>query len=353
MENNIEKLDRVVLLDSEMRIVDPVYNYLKYQKSKGRSDNTLLAQARDLKLYWEFLETNRYTFDQITPYIIGHFIEFLRNDEHGKNIIHIKVSSVRAGKTINRILTTIHNLYIYIVNTMEIRNPILMEEIKRPPNMFKDLLHHTRSNNKTHRSIFKVKEVNRAVRLITNDEADTFVENLVRWRDRLIFKIMYISGARIQEVLDLKIEQIPTPDPTSMVAVLENIKSKGKNRDLYMPMYLLEEIDNFIMEERNQVDTVNSFIFVSYQTQYLGKKLTYRGIYEVFNRVKKKTGIYFNFHDLRHTCVTNFVESGLDISVVQKIAGHKHVTTTENYTHLSKKHINKVISKYWNDSSMC
>jgi len=117
-------------------------------------------------------------------------------------------------------------------------------------------------------------------------------------------------------------------------------------------MTLLEEIDDFIMEERNNIDTEHSYIFVSQQKQNLGKPLTYRAIYEVFNIVKKKTGIELNFHDLRHTCATALVQSGMDISVVKIILGHEHITTTQQYTHISNQYLEDNLSRYWNKSSL-
>lgn len=88
-------------------------------------------------------------------------------------------------------------------------------------------------------------------------------------------------------------------------------------------MSLLDEIDDFIMEDRNKIDTEHGNLFVSQQKQNLGKPLTYLGVYSVFNVVKKKVGIEFNFHDLRHTYITQLIENGMYISVVRVIAGHR------------------------------
>ncbi|MGN2350052.1 hypothetical protein ACTFH7_16335 [Clostridium cagae] len=87
-----------------------------------------------------------------------------------------------------------------------------MDEVNRPFDMFKRLLHHARSNNKTKQSIFKVKESKTTFKLVSDSDAETFLNALPTWRDKLIFKIMYLTGARIGEVLDLQIEDIPYPD---------------------------------------------------------------------------------------------------------------------------------------------
>lgn len=134
--------------------------------------------------------------------------------------------------------------------------------------------------------------------------------------------------------------------------MLENIKSKGKTRNLYIPMSLLDEIDDFIMEDRNKIDTEHGNLFVSQQKQNLGKPLTYLGIYSVFNVVKKKVGIEFNFHDLRHTYITQLIENGMDISVVRIIAGHEYVTTTQQYTHISNQYLENSLNGYWSKSAL-
>ncbi|OOM77374.1 tyrosine recombinase XerD [Clostridium puniceum] len=342
--------DIVVLLDDNMRVVKPVYEYLKYLRLKDRALNTLNANGRDLKIYWFFLNKSGYDYDQISPNIIGDFIEYLRDPNTSDNVVSVYIESKRTGKTINRILSTVYNFYKYCGMIKEINNPIIMENVNRPFDMFKSLLYHTRSNNKTRKSIFKVKESKTIFKLVSDATAEKILNNLLTWRDKLIFKIMYLTGARIGEVLELQIEDIPYPDTSKEIGILENIKSKGKRRNLYIPMVLLEEIDNFIMEERNDTDTEHSYIFISQQKQNLGKPLTYRAIYEVFNTIKRKVGIEFNFHDLRHTYITHLVENGMDISVVKIIAGHEHITTTQQYTHISNQYLEDSLSKYWSKS---
>lgn len=119
---------------------------------------------------------------------------------------------------------------------------------------------------------------------------------------------------------------------------------------MYLPMFLLEEIDRFIIEERSLIEAGHGYIFVSLKRNHHGKPFTYRAAYEVFNIVKKRTGIFFNFHDLRHTFISRLVESGMDISVVRIIAGHEHITTTQQYTHISNQYLRESLNRYWESS---
>ena len=73
-----EGRETVVLLDNEMRIVKPVYDYLKFQRQKDKALNTLKASGSDLRTYWEFLNDSGYEYDKVTPKMIAEFIDYLR-----------------------------------------------------------------------------------------------------------------------------------------------------------------------------------------------------------------------------------------------------------------------------------
>lgn len=345
-----EGRETVVLLDNEMRIVKPVYDYLKFQKQKDKALNTLKASGSDLRTYWEFLNDSGYEYDKVTPKMIAEFIDYLRASDD--DAIALNKESKRTNKTINRILSTIHMFYQFEADMQEIDNPILMHDVNRPFNAFKGILEHAKSDNKTKQSIFKVKESDYKINLVTDDEMELFLSRLDKRRDILLYKMLYLTGARIQEVLDLEIDSVPLPDMSQLVGCFQQIKSKGKIRDLYVPMSLIKELDDFIMEERNLIDTDHSYIFVSEQKRQLGKQLTYRAAYDKLKKVQEEIGIDFNFHDLRHTFCSNLVQSGMDVSVVRMIMGHEHLSTTQKYTHLSNPYIEDSLSRYWNQSAL-
>ena len=338
-----------VLLDDEMKIVKPVYDFLRFQQQKGRAINTLKAYGTDLCLFWTFLKENGYAYDQVTPRLIADFIDYLRG---GDKILSLYKESIRSNRTINRILSTVHSFYQYQADMHEIDNPILMHEINRPFNMFKGILAHTRSDNKIKQSVFKLKESQYAVHLVVDSEIKLVLGQLTKRRDILLYKMLYLTGARIQEVLDLEIEAIPVPDMSKSICVLHQIRSKGKYRDLYVPMSLIAELDEFIMEERSQIATDHSYVFVSEQERQRGKQLTYSAAYDKLKKIQAKVGVQFNFHDLRHTFCSSLIESGLDVSVVRIIMGHEHISTTQKYTHLSNPYIEDSLSRYWGQSSL-
>lgn len=339
----------VVPLDDDMRIVIPVYDFLKFLRQTGKTFNTLKSYTSDLSIYWEFLNEIGYKYDEVTTSVLADFIDYLRRG--GQDILALNMESVRVGKTINRILGTLRRFYVYHATILEMDKPILTKTVNRPFSMYKSFLEHAKSDNNTKQSIFKVKESGYRVRLVNDHEMEVTLNALTKKRDYLLYKTLYLTGARIQEVLDLEIETVPIPDSTKYVGVFKNIKSKGKYRDLYVPMPLIEELDAFIFEERNLIETDHSYIFVSEQPQWYGKQLTYRAAYDKLKDVQEKIGISFNFHDLRHTLCSALVER-MDISIVQIIMGHESISTTQLYTHLSNKFIEDSLVQYWNKSSL-
>ena len=122
-----EGRETVVLLDNEMRIVKPVYDYLKFQRQKDKALNTLKASGSDLRTYWEFLNDNGYEYDKVTPKMIAEFIDYLRASDD--DVIALNKESKRTNKTINRILSTIHMFYQFEADMQEIDNPILMHDV--------------------------------------------------------------------------------------------------------------------------------------------------------------------------------------------------------------------------------
>lgn len=115
-----EGRETVVLLDNEMRIVKPVYDYLKFQRQKDKALNTLKASGSDLRTYWEFLNDSGYEYDKVTPKMIAEFIDYLRASDD--DVIALNKESKRTNKTINRILSTIHMFYQFEADMQEIDN---------------------------------------------------------------------------------------------------------------------------------------------------------------------------------------------------------------------------------------
>ena len=142
--------------------------------------------------------------------------------------------------------------------------------------------------------------------------------------------MLYSSGLRVSEVVNLKLNDIK--DNKSLRVV-----GKGRKvRILPMTDQAYKIIKLWIKNFRNNFlnDQVNNYLFLGVR----GKQLSDR---EVRRIVKSSTGTFP--HNLRHTFATHILDGGADLRVVQELLGHSDPTTTQLYTHVSKK---KLQEKY-------
>ena len=164
-------------------------------------------------------------------------------------------------------------------------------------------------------------------KVIDNDfilEKISKIENL---KHKAILSITYSVGLRVSEVINLKIEDI---DSKRMVIHIKNAKGK-KDRIVPLSENILTLLRNYFKEYRPKEYLFNGQNSLQYSSTSCNKI------------VKKYLGKECHMHILRHSCFTHLLESGVDLRIIQEIAGHSSSKTTEIYTHVSKKLLNKVI----------
>jgi len=149
------------------------------------------------------------------------------------------------------------------------------------------------------------------------------IENL---KHKSIISLSFSTGMRVSEVLNLKIQDV---DSKRMIIHIHN--GKGK-KDRIVPLS-----DNILKLLR---DYWKSFKPKEYL--FSGQKKPKYSKTSCSKIVKKYLGQDYHFHTLRHSCFTALIESGVDIRIIQKIAGHTSIKTTEIYTHVSTKLLSKV-----------
>lgn len=152
-------------------------------------------------------------------------------------------------------------------------------------------------------------------------------------KHRLLLKLIYSSGIRVEEASKLKIRDIDIKRKTLTVF--------GKNRkqrltilsDIFIKGYLLY-IDLF---------KPSDWLF---QGQKPNSHISIRSIQKIFEKAKEKAGITKKggIHTLRHSFSTHLLEDGIDISYIQKLLGHANIKTTLIYTHVSNKKLSKIES---------
>ncbi len=334
---NKDGMTHWVLLDDDMHLIIPVCEFLEFQRRLARAENTLRAYALDLKLYFEYLDQKCCDYRAVSADTVAEFVGELRgavaSDRH---------LTRHCGRSINRILGSICRFYHYEQLRGACSNPIHHENIKGNGRMYRGALVHTIPAAPVQRSVFRMKEQKTDARIVSEAELRVFLAALVRERDRLLFLLLYHTGARIQEALDLTVDAVPEPSDTETVGVFSKIRSKGKYRDLYAPMFLIRALYAFV-----QRSGARTYVFVSEKKDYAGRQLSYHAAYDILCRTRARVGVEFGFHDLRHTFCTRLLEQGMDIGVVSRVMGHENLYTTKHYMHLSDACLMAYLADHW------
>jgi len=276
---------------------------------KGYSENTCRAYRHDLQEFASFIidswfsgnmsqqDADTFRADQVDGLMIRGFLGFL----HKKN----------KKVTIARKLSAIRSFFRYLVKHGAVReNPV-------------DLIL-TPKQDKTIPSYLPVDDIFRLLDSIKTD-------SLAGLRNRAIFETLYSSGIRVSELAGMDVFDV---DFTSRVL---RVLGKG-DRERMVPVgrKALDAIKAY--RQRLQKDAGISIDKDA--PLFLNKnhgRLTTRSIARILDKAARECGLLapVSPHALRHTFATHMLDAGADLRVVQELLGHKSLSTTQKYTHVS------------------
>ena len=277
------KLDNKIYQDKLLN------EYLEYLGNiKGYSKYTLISYKTDIQKYFEYLNKNKMNY-----YDIEKYIQNLSKKKYAKT-------------TINRKIVSITNFFKWCKNKKNLN----LKDIKTIKNM------------KTERKLPTILTSNYINKLLDTIPTSTTKEV----RDRSIIEILYSSGLRVSEVTNLKLSDIKQN---------KSIKVLGKgNKVRILPM--TDKAFNFL---QLWISTHRDEYINKYSEKYIflgvrGKKISEREIQRIVNL---RLGTFP--HSIRHTFATHLLDGGADLRVVQEMLGHTDPSTTQIYTHVSKKQL--------------
>jgi len=269
--------DRNKVLEEYLIYINNVKNY---------SQNTIKSYNSDIKHYFENTES------------VGEFSSYLKHlnkNKYSKTSINRKITSIRTFLS-----WAVDNNY-FNQNQIKIVNNLKVE--KKLPN------------------VLTASYINRLLdNLPESSEKDI--------RDKAILELMYSSGLRVSEVSNLTLNSI---NKNNSIRVL----GKGsKERVLPMTKRAYVSTKKYIETSRPKFenDKSKNYLFLGVR----GGQLSDREIRRI---VKFRTGTFP--HSIRHTFATHLLEGGADLRIVQELLGHNDPSTTQIYTHVSKKQLQK------------
>jgi len=165
--------------------------------------------------------------------------------------------------------------------------------------------------------------------VLTKEEVKSLIENAETKKSKLMISLLYSSGLRVSEIVNLK------PGDINFNENLGRVKKGkgGKDRVFTISNQLSKEIQNYLKKRE-----YNSYLFSK------DKPLSTRNVQKIVKNLRIKTGISKKItpHTLRHSFATHLLESGVDIRKIQVLLGHSSLSTTQVYTHVSTDEIKKI-----------
>lgn len=334
---------RYILVDKSGQPVIPVARFLKYLDNLAKAPNTLRSYCYHLKLYFEYLDSSGLSYDSITMDDLARFIGWLRSTHKSKKVTPIKLAeSARSERTINTILTCVISFYDYLIRQKHYENDLrksITKKISSRHQSFKPFLHHVTKFKKIDKNILKLKTPKRKIKTLPQEEIQLLHNSCTNIRDDLLIRVLYEGGLRISEALSLEIDDFNINK--NSITVKKSKTPAGENRTVYLSQDTMNLFQDYLIDFHGyEVDS--NYVFIKLTGKNKGNQLDRSTVESLIKRVRKKTGINFTPHMLRHSFATELHEKGVDIAVIQKLLGHAQVQTTINtYVHISDDHIRK------------
>ena len=152
-------------------------------------------------------------------------------------------------------------------------------------------------------------------------------------RDRAMLELMYASGLRVSELLNVK-----RGDVDLKLNIVTVMGKGGKQRKIPFGEYASDYIAKYINDVRSKnINSKSSYLFLS---KY-GEPLSRQYFFKQIKKYAMIAGIKENIspHTLRHCFATHLLNNGADLRVVQEMLGHSNIATTQIYTHVTSKRI--------------
>ena len=181
---------------------------------------------------------------------------------------------------------------------------------------------------------------------LTEEEVDSLlsapnVAEPLGHRDRAMLEVLYATGVRVSELINLKLNQI------NLNQGVLRIIGKG-DRERLIP--LGDEAQDWI---REFIDGARGEILLERQTEYLfptrrGDRMTRQAFWHIIKRYAKKAGVKKKLspHTVRHAFATHLLNNGADLRVVQLLLGHSDVSTTQIYTHVARERMKELHGRH-------
>ena len=218
----------------------------------------------------------------------------------------------------------------YILDLIKIKNIYISQQNQRI-NAIKFYYEKLLGREKQYYTLHRPKKEHKLPKVLSKNEVKRILNSCNNIKHRCILMLIYSAGLRRSELIDLKISDI---DSERMVINIKGAKGK-KDR-----ISLLSENTLLILRDYYKNYKPHNFLFEGQN----GGKYSATSVANILKKSAQKAGLTKNVtpHTLRHSFATHLLEQGTDLRYIQELLGHNSSKTTEIYTHVSKKAIDKI-----------
>ena len=153
-------------------------------------------------------------------------------------------------------------------------------------------------------------------------------------RDQAILYLLYYSGMRATELVNLDVQSISLKE-----RVVRVIGKGNKERIIPFTSDCQKVVKEYIERERKELLRRSKDLTPALFLNAKGERLTTRGLEYILDSIEEKTGLFVGLHPhiLRHSFATHLLENGADLRVIQELLGHESINATQVYTHVTEE----------------
>ena len=276
-------------------------NYLLVDK--GLSNNTAKAYEADISSFFQWLDNEDLKYKNLQEDHINQYISFLFQRKMRSSSVNRKISSIKS-------------FYIFLVKRNFVKNSPLNDLV-------------TPKQEKYLPESMSEAEVDK---LLNSPDVANKIEN----RDKAMIEMLYATGMRISELVNLKITDV------DMKRCVVKVFGKGsKERLVPFGETALDSLRSYL-NEREQSSSKE--IFLSNRGKKMTRVAFWQRVKIYLIRENLKNSI--SPHTLRHAFATHLLNRGADLRSVQLLLGHSDLSTTQIYTHIAKQRLSDVLKKH-------
>ncbi len=280
--------ERPLVQQPEQSDISAYLDYLALERAY--SPNTIQAYTHDILEYLDFIAP--FPLEEPARRIVNQYLRFLREKKNQTTTVIRKIS-------------TLKGLYTWLIKE---------KHCQENPFHFIDL-------PKRGRPLPKVLSVQEVERLFSLSEV-TFTE-------KVAIELLYACGLRVSELVSLTREQI-----SFEVGYIRCFGKGGKER-----LVPLSEVTLALLQSYCETEVPSQGVSQPLFRRPNGKPCTRIDIWRLMNRLSTVLGKPLSPHTLRHSFATHLLENGADLRIVQELLGHQDISTTQIYTHISRRHL--------------